>query len=195
MEETAIQHIPAIIEQAAKSPLGLFALMVIALSILGFVFFRDAAERTRIAMFVLLFVGVASFGVAAMRVSPDGSSTQSALPLAVPADIDGEWLAEVKYEWGDSYREDFALSYDGVEVMGTVSYLGRKRAVMDGQLAGNRLSFTTRSQQTIGAGDTTRDVVHHYTGLVAGDRIAFTLRSEGGFSEHIPVTFMAQRTK
>tara|TARA_B110000503_G_scaffold19879_1_gene29690 strand:+ start:17885 stop:18232 length:348 start_codon:yes stop_codon:yes gene_type:complete len=79
--------------------------------------------------------------------------------------------------------------------MGTVSLLGRKRAVMDEQLFGNRLSFTTRSQQTIGAGDTTRDVIYHYTGLIAGDRVAFTLRSEGGFLGHIPVTFMAQRTK
>ena len=74
MELTAIEHMPAIIEQAAKSPLGLFALMVIALSILGFFFFRGATERTRIAMFVLLFVGVASFGVAAMRAVP-GSMT------------------------------------------------------------------------------------------------------------------------
>jgi hypothetical protein len=195
LEESVIQHIPAIIEQAAKSPLGLFALMVIALSILGFVFFRDAAERTRIAMFVLLFVGVASFGVAAMRVSPDGSSAQPALPAAAPADIDGEWVAEVKYDWGDSYREDFALNYDGAEVMGTVSYLGRKRAVSDGQLAGNRISFITRSQQTIGSGDANRAVVHRYIGQVSGDQIEFTLRSEGGFSEHLPVRFTAERTK
>jgi hypothetical protein len=69
--------------------------------------------------------------LAIMRVSPDGSFTQSALPLTVPADIDREWLAEVKYEWGDSYRENFALSYDGAEVMGTVSLLDRRKSSID----------------------------------------------------------------
>ena len=51
MELTAIEHMPAIIEQAAKSPLGLFALMVIALSSLGFFFFRgrpQAADRRHV---------------------------------------------------------------------------------------------------------------------------------------------------
>ncbi len=191
MEASAIQQIPAIIEQAAKSPLGLFALMVIALSVLGFVFFRDAAERTRIAMFVLLFVGVASFGVAAMRVAPG----EAAAPAVAVADIAGEWRAEVKYDWGDSHHEDFAFNYDGTEVLGTASYLGKKRALFDGQIKGDRISFITKSQQSISSDNSIRDVVHHYTGKVAGDHIQFTLRSEGGFTEHVPVEFTAVRTR
>lgn len=193
MEADVVQHVPSIIEQAAKSPLGLFALMVIALSVLGFVFFRDASERTRIAMFVLLFVGVASFGVAAMRVTP-GEAKPPAVGAAA-ADIDGEWLAEVKYDWGDGYSETFALNYDGTEVMGTASYLGRKRALFDGELKGDRISFITKTQEAMGGDDSTRGVVHHYTGKVVGDRIRFTLRSEGGFSEHVPVEFTAVRTR
>lgn len=195
MEDFAVQHIPAIIEQAAKSPLGLFALMVIALSILGFVFFRGAAERTRIAMFVLLFVGVASFGVAAMRATPAAGAPQDAAPSVVPAEIDGEWSAEVKYDWGDSHRENFKLHYDGTEVLGTASYLGRERTLFDGQLEGNRINFITRTQQTISSEDSMRDVVHHYTGMVVGDRIQFTLRSEGGFTEQLPAEFTAVRTQ
>lgn len=195
MELTAIEHMPAIIEQAAKSPLGLFALMVIALSILGFVFFRGATERTRIAMFVLLFVGVASFGVAAMRAAPGSGVAMDAAPLAALADIGGEWSAEVTYDWGDTHTENFALNYDGTEVLGTASYLGVKRAVFDGQLAGNRISFITRTRQTITSDDAVRDVVHHYTGVVDGDRIEFTLRSEGGYTEHVPVKFAALRSR
>jgi hypothetical protein len=193
MELTAIEHIPAIIEQAARSPLGLFALMVIALSILGFVFFRGAAERTRIAMFVLLFIGVASFGVAAMRATPGADAPAPIAAMPAPADISGEWSAEVKYDWGDTHRENFELNYDGAEVVGTASYLGARRAVFDGQLTGNRVSFITRTRQTITSDNTVRDVVHHYSGIVDGDRIDFTLRSEGGYTEHVPVKFAALR--
>lgn len=194
MELTAIEHMPAIIEQAAKSPLGLFALMVIALSILGFFFFRGAAERTRVAMFVLLFIGVASFGVAAMRATPGAGVNADVVPLAALADISGEWEAQVKYDWGDTHTENFELNYDGTEVLGTASYLGAKRAVFDGRLIGNRISFITRTRQTISSDDTVRDVVHHYTGIVNGDQIDFTLRSDGGYTEHTPVKFAALRT-
>lgn len=194
MEAAAVQHIPAIIEQAAKSPLGLFALMVIALSALGFVFFRRSSERTRIAMFVMLFVGVVSFGVAAMRITPGVTAGPEAAPVAV-ADIDGEWRAEVKYDWGDTHNEDFAFNYDGTEVLGTASYLGKKRALFEGQLKGDRISFITKSQQSISSDDSIREVVHHYTGKVAGDRIKFVLRSAGGFTEHVPVEFTALRTR
>lgn len=195
MEPIPVEHIPSIIEQAARSPLGLFALMVIALSILGFVFFRGAAERTRIAMFVLLFIGVASFGMAAMRATPGPEVVTAVSAIAAPAHISGEWTAEVKYDWGDTHRESFELNYDGAEVLGTASYLGVKRAVFDGQLTGNRLSFITRTRQTLSSGDTVRDVVHHYTGVVDGDRIEFTLRSEGGYTEHVPVRFAALRAQ
>lgn len=77
--EKFFENVPEIIGAAAKSPLGLFALMILVLAFLGFFFFREAAERTRIAMFVLMFVGVASFGVAIFRTtshSPDGSSNR-----------------------------------------------------------------------------------------------------------------------
>lgn len=195
MEPIPVEHIPSIIEQAARSPLGLFALMVIALSILGFVFFRGAAERTRIAMFVLLFIGVASFGMAAMRATPGPEVVTAVSAIAAPAHISGEWTAEVKYDWGDTHRESFELNYDGIEVLGTASYLGVKRAVFDGQLLGNRISFITRTRQTLSSGDTVRDVVHHYTGVVDGDRIEFTLRSEGGYTEHVPVKFAALRAQ
>src|SRR2546427_10362924 len=62
-----IESAPNIIQEAAKSPLGLFALMILTLSVLGFFFFRNASERTRTTMFVLMFIGVASFGFATVR--------------------------------------------------------------------------------------------------------------------------------
>jgi len=70
---------PAILAEAAKSALGVFALMILALSIIGFFFFRQSSERTRVWVFVLMFLGVASFGVAAVRsASPGGESAPPA---------------------------------------------------------------------------------------------------------------------
>jgi len=169
--------------------------MVIALSILGFVFFREASERTRIGMFVMLFVGVVSFGVAAMRIMPGESVAPTPAAEVAVADIAGEWQAEVKYDWGDAYREDFTFTYDGTEVLGTASYLGKKRALFDGQLKGDRLTFIVKTQQSISSDNSIRDVTHHYIGKVAGDHIQFILRSEGGFTEHVPVEFTAKRTR
>lgn len=57
-------NVPEIIKAAASSPLGLFALMILALAFLAFFFFRKASERTRISIFVLMFCGVIVFGFA-----------------------------------------------------------------------------------------------------------------------------------
>jgi len=193
MEASAIQHIPAIIEQAAKSPLGLFALMVIALSVLGFVFFRTSSERTRVAMFVMLFVGVASFGVATFRSVPFATPEPAIeMPLA---DIDGEWQAEITYDWGDAYREVFAFTYGDGEVLGSASFLGTKRALFEGRLEGNLLRFVVKTQENLGGDGGVRDVTHHYTGKAVGERIEFVMRTEGGFSAHAPIEFIATRTR
>lgn len=89
--EKLFESAPEIIREAAKSPLGLFALMILALAILAFFFFREASERTRIAIFVLMVIGVVAFGVAIFRTTPSGSPppesrTAGTLPPPVPKD-------------------------------------------------------------------------------------------------------------
>lgn len=59
--------IPDIIEAAAKSTLGVFALMIVALALLGYAFFSKANQNIRLAVFVMLFAGVVAFGIALMR--------------------------------------------------------------------------------------------------------------------------------
>jgi len=66
MNELA-KSLPEIIKQAATSPLGILALMVIGLAMLAFFFFRGASERARLAIFVMLFFGVAAFGAVVMH--------------------------------------------------------------------------------------------------------------------------------
>lgn len=68
--EKLFENAPKIIGEASKSPLGLFALMILVLAVLGFFFFRKALERTRIAIFILMFTGVVSFGIAIFHAVP-----------------------------------------------------------------------------------------------------------------------------
>jgi hypothetical protein len=60
--EAFFEHLPEIIAAASKSPLGIFALMISALSGIALVFFRHASEKIRLVVFALLFLGVAGYG-------------------------------------------------------------------------------------------------------------------------------------
>lgn len=65
-----MDNLPAIISTAAQSYLGILALLCVALTILAFFFFTRASEKVKFGVFVLLFFGVISFGVAMFRAAP-----------------------------------------------------------------------------------------------------------------------------
>jgi len=67
-----IKSLPDIIKAAAQSQLGILALLVVALSVLAYVFFAKARMKIRVGIFVLLFAGVVGFGVAMFRASDSG---------------------------------------------------------------------------------------------------------------------------
>lgn len=56
------RNISEIITAAAKSPLGIFALMIIILSMLAFYFFRNSSNKYKLTVFLSLFSGVFLFG-------------------------------------------------------------------------------------------------------------------------------------
>ena len=68
-----IEQLPKIIAEASKNALGILALMVISISLLGFYFFRRASERVRVGVFFLSLAGVALYGY----VIADALSTSS----------------------------------------------------------------------------------------------------------------------
>lgn len=77
---------PQLIAEAAKSSLGLAALMVIVLAALGFFFFRSASEKVRVAIFILLLAGTAGFIAAVVGQDPgritDYASSRTAAEIA-----------------------------------------------------------------------------------------------------------------
>ncbi len=55
------EQLPKIIRGAARSRYGILALVVVALSLVGVLLFRDTSEWVRLAMFVLMLGGFAGF--------------------------------------------------------------------------------------------------------------------------------------
>src|SRR5437867_2530642 len=63
----ALKTVPDIITAAAQSVLGILALMILALAILGFYLFRNGRAIVKASMFSVMLAGVAAFGAATIR--------------------------------------------------------------------------------------------------------------------------------
>ena len=94
---------------------------------------------------------------------------------------------------GETSTERFSFKVDGDAVLGTASFLGVRRGIVDGSLQGERVVFQTRTQEVRGDFDNPVSVSHRYRGTITGDTIAFTMQSEGG-SSSVPVEFTATRS-
>lgn len=118
-------------------------------------------------------------------------------PVPAPASAEhalaGRWQASVRYDWGDVHPEVFEFEVVGGEITGVASYLRLPRPIRAGEVSGDRLSFTTQSQEMLGSQDAIRTVTHRYRGTLEGDTIRFTLETSGGYSAHPPVQFIAHR--
>src|SRR6476646_7813032 len=79
--------IPGIIKESATSPLGIFALMIVALAILAFFFFKDAGTKVKLAIFLLLFLGVAVFAAKVVYKANQVAASESRERSGVPASI------------------------------------------------------------------------------------------------------------
>jgi len=191
MPELSAQ-LPEIIAAAAKSPLGIFALMIISLAILGFFFFREAAERTRIAIFVMLFVGVAVFGLSIVRTTSAAPEPASAEPGAAtattssastkPADdsiktLLGSWKADVTYYPPRSFAESFDFELVGGELIADVTFLSSPRDALNAKVENGAVRFDIRRREI---GSETRDILSSYTGQIHPDRIDFVMRNDNG---------------
>ena len=137
----------------------------------------------------VLVTGVGLAAIIALGTMAIRAAKEIGLP---PARIDGPWQAVVTYDWGATHRENFLFHVDGDEVAGSASFLGTKRGVLGGRLADDRISFDTKSRETLRDGE--KETVHHYCGRISGDQIRFSMQTEGGFSDHPPVEFTAKRS-
>ncbi len=107
--------------------------------------------------------------------------------------INGEWKAEVTYDWKNAkYTETFTFKGHGDEVYGTASFLGTKRGILEGKIRKDKLQFITITGETLGS-QPERDSIHDYRGRILGDEMKFIMQTKGGYSEHIPIEFIAKK--
>lgn len=71
----AVEHIPKIISAAASSPLGILALLVLALSLLAYAFFAKEGRGTKLLVFLIGVCGVSAFAFAVLRAQDVGGRT------------------------------------------------------------------------------------------------------------------------
>ena len=65
------EQVPKIISEAAQSALGIVALSILALSVLGFIFFSDSTDLVKVPIFLVLVLSFGLFGFAAIRQIPE----------------------------------------------------------------------------------------------------------------------------
>ncbi|WP_140914243.1 hypothetical protein [Methylomonas koyamae] len=85
-----MEFLPQTISAAAQSPLGILALLSVALSVLAYRFFGYESVRVKVCIFVLLFFGVVAFGCAMFLTSvPDISPKPTPQPSPAPVPLPG----------------------------------------------------------------------------------------------------------
>ncbi len=108
------------------------------------------------------------------------------------ARLAGTWKATVTYDWpGAVYPETFHFEVDGADLSGTASLLQADRAIVEGHIIGDRITFTTKTQTELD--DKIYLDKNTYKGTVVGDTIQFTLLTESDASEHVPIHFTARK--
>jgi hypothetical protein len=65
---------PEIIEAASKNPLGILALIILVLGILGYIYFKDAAPGIKVAMFIAMLGGAVGYGAVVAHIAIGNSS-------------------------------------------------------------------------------------------------------------------------
>jgi hypothetical protein len=125
---------------------------------------------------------------------PSTRLPEAAAPAVVRPDINGVWEADVKYDWTPTPRKErFEFSGSGAGVTGSASFLGVPRGVLEGRADATGLRFVTRTSETTGSGDATRELVHRYQAQNVGGELRFVMQTEGGAAPRTPVSFVARR--
>ncbi len=121
----------------------------------------------------------------------EGAAPASAAAASARPRIDGQWRADVEYDWPNArFVERFVFSGEGDSLHGSASFLGVDRGILEGATGPGTLRFVTRTSE---AGSGNAESVHRYRGRLAGDEIRFVMQTEGGSSAHVPVEFTARR--
>ncbi len=94
--------------------------------------------------------------------------------IALAADVNGKWSAEMPGRGGNSRQMIMTLKADGATLTGTVSGPRGDTDIQDGKVDGDNISFSVVREFN---GNSFK---LNYSGKVNGDEIHFTVSREGG---------------
>lgn len=57
-----------ILQEASKSPLGIIALVILSMSVVGVILFRNAEVKYKFGVFIILFIGIVTFTYASLQI-------------------------------------------------------------------------------------------------------------------------------
>lgn len=103
------------------------------------------------------------------------------LPAAdskVSAVLAGSWTADVIYGSVSRRREQFFFQPEGSKLYGTASFLGDKRGIEDGKIAGSTISFSVGFEEIVKG--VTKARVNRYEGTLLGNEIHVKLYHGAG---------------
>lgn len=120
-------------------------------------------------------------------VIPAAALVLAAITVALAANVDGKWVAQVPGRGGQTRETTFTFKAEGTTLTGTVSGMQGEVPISDGKVNGDEISFT----QTFEAGGNSIKLL--YTGKVSGDEMKMTRKREG--SDQPGTEFTAKRVK
>ena len=123
-----------IIQAASKSPLGILALMILFLGVLGYIFFKDADAKIKAVMYLAMLGGVIGYGAAISRATSNTGSESYRVRVIV-VDAHQTPLSDVKV-WssigGEPMKVEggwlFVIAKDTKPLDGKVTFYASKDA-------------------------------------------------------------------
>lgn len=148
-----------------------------------------------IRQFMYLTFGIAFVGIAAwtyMMTQPSDPTPKPIKLLKSVGDISGVWTAEVKYSWGTTHKETFQFKAVENKLTGTAGYVTAPRAIKDGIVSGNQVTFKTTSFSNVG--EKQYQETHMYKGTLSGDVINFELTTDSEYADVPALRFTAYKS-
>ena len=97
---------------------------------------------------------------------------------SIAAKLTGRWRGTVTYPWGAKYQEEFFFTPEGNTLFGTASFIGIKRGIEEGRIAGEMITFKVRFEET--SSGSTRIGTNRYEGQLEGDMLVLKFFDEAG---------------
>lgn len=94
------------------------------------------------------------------------------------AEIAGNWSAQVTYNWGDKFTEQFFFQPEGGKLFGSASFLGAKQGIEEGRIEGENIAFVARFRES--ASGIATEQKNYYWGVLDGDNLRMRLHDNRG---------------